>query len=121
MKKFKLKLIAIFIIWAALSLFSTVEAITPPCQANAYLTRYDVIGGVVKIEYFQDNEFACSQNLSKTYAVSPQMVGYTPLNESTELNQSIDYLIELLTFGFYFAIALTVAGVFISGIKIMNS
>jgi len=121
MKNYRIKMIAIFIIWAALSLFSTVEAITPPCKANAYLTRYNAIEGVVTIEYFQDNQFACSQTLSSTYDISPQMVGYTPLNESTELNQSIDYLIELLTFGFYFAIALTVAGVFISGIKIMNS
>jgi hypothetical protein len=123
MKKTTLKksvLLAIFFIPLLFSISSA--ALVPPCDANAYLTRYNTIGGVVTIEYFLNNEYKCSQQLTRTYATSPQMIGLTQINEGAIAGlEGIDELNELIKFFFYFSFAVIIAVVFISGIKVMNS
>ncbi len=123
MKKTTLKKSVLFAIFFMPLLFSISHAaLVPPCDANAYLTRYDVIRGVVTIDYFLNNEYKCSQQLTRTYDSSPQMIGLTQIQESTiEGLEGIAELKELIKFFFYFSFAIIIAVVFITGIKVMNS
>lgn len=98
-------------------------ALVPPCNANAYMTRYNAIGGVVTIEYFLNNEYKCSQQLTRTYATTPTMIGLTQINNESTVEglEGIAELNELIKFFFYFSFAIIIAVVFITGIKVMNS
>ena len=115
------KQVFVFVV-ALLSLISSYAdaAYVPPCGANAYIARCN-INGDVEVDFYLGAQYQCTETLSKNYiAGCPDDTGYTILTDS-ELVTAVEYTNELLKFGFYFAIALTVAGVFITGIKVMNS
>jgi len=119
--KSALKQIFVFVM-ALLSLLSVTAyaEFTPPCEANAYIARCN-INGDIEVDYYSGSQYQCTETLSKNYSAGcPDDTGYTILTDS-ELVTVIEYTNELLKIGFYFAIAVTVAGVFISGIKVMNA
>lgn len=120
--KSALKQIFVFVM-ALLSLLSVTAyaEFTPPCDANAYIARCK-INGDIEVDYYSGSQYQCTEKLSKNYiAGCPDDKGYTIINENNELITTMEYTNELLKFAFYFAIALTVAGVFITGVKVMNS
>lgn len=101
------------------SCYANAGSFSPPsgCEANAYISTLDS-NGYVNIDFYLNDQWQCSETLSKQYT------GSLPLNSSFMVLYSMDGIDEAnenLQFLFYFLFALMLAFIFIKGISIVNS